>query len=415
MPQQYHSLSDAMYTDYRQPPPPPSYQENYQMMYPHSNFQHYRSALTSSGANDLGYEYSQQYYSPIPSTNSFGMLSSFNGSGSAFSSNFHASPYSTNFHAPPYPIYDNLSTSPTNTLNTKIDLQPAQNGSIESNLIRNSPVESSDRSESSISSKLEVCSKSDETLTELSENIDNSEQASINTVYQTYNEENISNSSNQQIVSSSHSELRKNGKIRCKRKPRVLFSQSQVLELERRFRQQRYVSSQDREILAQSLNLTATQVKIWFQNRRYKSKRVQIETNNNFNKNHNKSSTITSPFKIVETTPSENDSIHLDELEGPQRKSKQKDQPLLNQCDDDHVTKSNNFEILNPMSSSKIDTDVHEPFYANRSTVVSPPYSSNLYNATGGIYPINQQPYDQYNNITPASSSFNCYDKMSYW
>lgn len=67
--------------------------------------------------------------------------------------------------------------------------------------------------------------------------------------------------------------------MRCKRKPRILFSQSQVLELENRFRQQRYLSAPEREMLAQTLSLTATQVKIWFQNRRYKSKRGQIETN----------------------------------------------------------------------------------------------------------------------------------------
>lgn len=220
-------------------------------------------------------------------------------------------------------------------------------------------------------------------------------------------------SSNQPIVSSSRSELRKNGKLRCKRKPRVLFSQSQVLELERRFRQQRYVSSQDREILAQSLNLTATQVKIWFQNRRYKSKRVQIETNNNVSKSNNKSSTITTTFKSVDAIPSEND--HLDGLDAsPHRKNKQKDDTIINQSDE-HGPKANEFGILNPISSTKIETDVHETFYANRGTVVPPPYSSNLYNATGGIYSMNQQPYDQYNNITTGSTSFSCYDKMSYW
>ncbi|XP_021172614.2 NK2 transcription factor related 7 [Fundulus heteroclitus] len=60
---------------------------------------------------------------------------------------------------------------------------------------------------------------------------------------------------------------------RLRRKPRVLFSQSQVSELERRFRQQRYLSAPDREHLARTLKLTSTQVKIWFQNRRYKCKR----------------------------------------------------------------------------------------------------------------------------------------------
>lgn len=62
-------------------------------------------------------------------------------------------------------------------------------------------------------------------------------------------------------------------RARLRRKPRVLFSQSQVSELERRFRQQRYLSAPEREHLAHILKLTSTQVKIWFQNRRYKCKR----------------------------------------------------------------------------------------------------------------------------------------------
>lgn len=81
--------------------------------------------------------------------------------------------------------------------------------------------------------------------------------------------------SSNQVVTSSRCELRKNGKLRAKRKPRVLFSQTQVLDLERRFRQQRYLSAPEREILSQALSLSATQVKIWFQNRRYKSKKMQ--------------------------------------------------------------------------------------------------------------------------------------------
>nr|XP_051686451.1 homeobox protein Nkx-2.6-like [Oryctolagus cuniculus] len=62
-------------------------------------------------------------------------------------------------------------------------------------------------------------------------------------------------------------------KGRQRRKPRVLFSQAQVLALERRFKQQRYLSAPEREHLASALQLTSTQVKIWFQNRRYKCKR----------------------------------------------------------------------------------------------------------------------------------------------
>ncbi|XP_035679695.1 homeobox protein Nkx-2.2-like isoform X1 [Branchiostoma floridae] len=62
-----------------------------------------------------------------------------------------------------------------------------------------------------------------------------------------------------------------------KRKRRVLFSKAQTYELERRFRQQRYLSAPEREHLARLIRLTPTQVKIWFQNHRYKCKRAQKE------------------------------------------------------------------------------------------------------------------------------------------
>ena len=62
-----------------------------------------------------------------------------------------------------------------------------------------------------------------------------------------------------------------------KRRPRALFSHAQVYELERRFAIQKYLTAHEREQLAGILHLTETQVKIWFQNRRYKSKRQQLE------------------------------------------------------------------------------------------------------------------------------------------
>ncbi|WKY11547.1 hypothetical protein Q1695_003260 [Nippostrongylus brasiliensis] len=62
-----------------------------------------------------------------------------------------------------------------------------------------------------------------------------------------------------------------------RRKRRVLFSQAQVYELERRFKQAKYLTAPEREQLANSIHLTPTQVKIWFQNHRYKCKRQEKE------------------------------------------------------------------------------------------------------------------------------------------
>ncbi|NXV91772.1 NKX32 protein, partial [Calonectris borealis] len=61
-----------------------------------------------------------------------------------------------------------------------------------------------------------------------------------------------------------------------KKRSRAAFSHAQAFELERRFNHQRYLSGPERADLAASLKLTETQVKIWFQNRRYKTKRRQM-------------------------------------------------------------------------------------------------------------------------------------------
>ncbi|XP_043268363.1 homeotic protein empty spiracles-like [Venturia canescens] len=85
------------------------------------------------------------------------------------------------------------------------------------------------------------------------------------------------------------------------RKPkriRTAFSPSQLLKLEHAFEKNHYVVGAERKQLAQALSLTETQVKVWFQNRRTKHKRMQQEEeakaqqqsggNGNSNGNNNK-------------------------------------------------------------------------------------------------------------------------------
>lgn len=57
-------------------------------------------------------------------------------------------------------------------------------------------------------------------------------------------------------------------KGRKPRRRRTAFTHAQLAYLERKFRCQKYLSVADRSDVADALNLSETQVKTWYQNRR---------------------------------------------------------------------------------------------------------------------------------------------------
>ena len=67
------------------------------------------------------------------------------------------------------------------------------------------------------------------------------------------------------------------GPFRKPKRIRTAFSPSQLLRLEEVFEKNQYVVGSERKQLARDLNLSETQIKVWFQNRRTKHKRVKHE------------------------------------------------------------------------------------------------------------------------------------------
>lgn len=75
------------------------------------------------------------------------------------------------------------------------------------------------------------------------------------------------------------------GKL-SKRRKRTAFTSSQLLELEKEFIAKKYLSLNERSDIARLLNLSEMQIKIWFQNRRAKWKRIKAGFYRNMQKSN---------------------------------------------------------------------------------------------------------------------------------
>lgn len=78
-------------------------------------------------------------------------------------------------------------------------------------------------------------------------------------------------------ISSESETERSTPRLKKPRRSRTIFTELQLMGLEKKFQKQKYLSTPDRLDLAQSLGLTQLQVKTWYQNRRMKWKKMVLK------------------------------------------------------------------------------------------------------------------------------------------
>lgn len=84
------------------------------------------------------------------------------------------------------------------------------------------------------------------------------------------------------------------------RLPRIPFTPAQLQTLENAYKNSNYLSAEDANRLAESLDLTNTRVKIWFQNRRARERREKREKEENYDSTLSSNASSPEPDDVID-------------------------------------------------------------------------------------------------------------------
>lgn len=153
------------------------------------------------------------------------------------------------------------------------------------------------------------------------------------------------------------------GKTRTKDKYRVVYSDHQRLELEKEFRFSKYITIRRKSELASQLHLSERQIKIWFQNRRAKERKITKKRGDDVNSEDGGQNASTSEHDFTESVcdvQTNRDNTETNVL-SPNHKFKHHDTPFsLNEAPNCHATGSS-YSSLSQLSELSLSRDLTKP------------------------------------------------------